>query len=344
MLRSISPFRYLSPCFRPGSGGALVLFLLLGTGCAGDPSSETAPGVANDSGEVVLPEGAQAVSLLGETFFPPPLPRELRSAREADLAASREAWEVDPRNADELIWVGRREAYLGFYREAISTFTQGIERFPDDARFYRHRGHRWITVREFDRAIEDFEQGVAMVRGLPDEVEPDGLPNALGIPLSTLQFNLWYHLALAHYLKGDFEAAVEAWRSCLEVSVNSDLQVATRYWLHLSLLRSGRDEEAAEILARLPADDEIVENDSYHRLLLLFRGDLTPEEVTGGEEPGTLGGTTMAYGIGAWHLLVAGDRDEALRIFQRTLDAPEQWAAFGYLAAEAEVARATRGG
>ncbi len=59
--------------------------------------------------------------------------------------------------SDNYIWLGRRTAYLGNYKEAIKIFTEGIEKFPADARFYRHRGHRFITIRCFDDAIKDFE-------------------------------------------------------------------------------------------------------------------------------------------------------------------------------------------
>ena len=291
-----------------------------------------------ESDDPVLPAGAEARSLLGETFFPPPLPANLDSTRTEDLEVATSELAVDPDDPELWIWVGRREAYLGRYRAAIATFTDGLERFPDDARFLRHRGHRWITVREFDRAVEDLSTGTEWVRGQPDEIEPDGLPNPLGIPLSTLQFNLWYHLGLAHYLRGDWEAARPAWESCLDVSTNPDLQVATRYWLYLTLRRLGEDDEAQALLEDLPTSEEIIENEAYHRLLLHFRGDLSEEEVTGGEEPGSLTGTTMAYGIGIGYVL-EGREDEAMAVFQRILEAPDQWPAFGYVAAEAEVAR-----
>jgi len=300
-------------------------------GCSGNSSSV-------DGAATMLPEGAQAFSLLGDTLYPPPLPAELQASREADLASDLAALAASPGDPGVLVWVGRREAYLGLYRESIETFTQGVERFPDDARFLRHRGHRWLTVREFDRAADDLSRGARMTEGQPDEIEPDGLPNALGIPLSTLQFNLRYHLALAHYLRGDFQAAAAEWERCLGVSLNPDLQVATRYWYYLTLSRLGRAAEARSLLDDIPVEEDVIENDSYRRLLLLFRGDVTPEFAAGDEQPGSLGGTTTAYGIGAWHR-IQGSEEEAMRVFQTILSAPEQWAAFGYIAAEAEVAR-----
>jgi hypothetical protein len=66
----------------------------------------------------------------------------------------------------------------------------------------------------------------------PDEIEPDGAPNRAGIPRSTLQSNIWYHLGLAQYLSGDFNAALASYREGMKVSrVNDDMLVATSDWL-----------------------------------------------------------------------------------------------------------------
>ena len=112
-----------------------------------------------------LPPGAQAVSLLGDTLYPPTQPAEIREGHEQRLAVAQEAYEADRSGADALIWFGRRTAYLGQYREAIGIFTQGIRQHPDDARMYRHRGHRYISVRRFDLAIEDLEHATGLIRG-----------------------------------------------------------------------------------------------------------------------------------------------------------------------------------
>ena len=90
-------------------------------------------------------------------------------------------------SADNLIWLGRRTAYLGHYENAIDIYTKGIDQYPKDARFSRHRGHRYISIRCFNLAIKDFKKAARLTRGKPNEVEPDGLPNALNIPTSTLQ-------------------------------------------------------------------------------------------------------------------------------------------------------------
>ncbi|MFC1529890.1 hypothetical protein ACFL6R_04135, partial [Gemmatimonadota bacterium] len=143
-----------------------------------------------------LPDGIQAVSLLGDSLSSAP-PAEAVVER---YELAKQAYEADPRNADTIIWFGRRAAYMGEYREAITIFTRGILTFPGDARMYRHRGHRYITLRNFDRAVADFETAARLIEGTEDQVEPDGLPNAMNIPLSSLHSNVWYHLGLAHYL------------------------------------------------------------------------------------------------------------------------------------------------
>lgn len=269
---------------------------------------------------------------------PPPLslPAEVKADREAKLAEARAAVERSPEDADALIWLGRRTAYLGRYREAIEIFSRGIEKHPDDARFYRHRGHRYITVRDLDRAIADLETAARLIKGQPDQIEPDGLPNARNIPTSTLQSNIWYHLGLARYLKGDFEGALAAYREDLKVSANPDMLSATTHWLYMTLRRLGRDEEARQVLEPIHAGMDIIENQAYHRLLLMYKGELSPEELRSGAS-GDLDPPTLGYGLGNWHLY-NGRRDEAVRTFREVL-AGGNWAAFGYIAAEADLKR-----
>ncbi len=285
-------------------------------------------------------ERFEAVSLLGDTLVAPSLPDSLRLVREAQLSEAREELERSPGDPDAWIWVGRRAAYLGRYREAISVYTEALSRFPEDARLYRHRGHRYITIRQFDRAVQDLERAAELVVGKPDEVEPDGLPNPRNVPTSTLHFNIWYHLGLAYYLKGDLENALEAYRRCLEVSRNPDAMVATTHWLYMTLRRLGRDREANDLLRPITPDLDVIENSAYHRLGLMYRGLIPPDSLFRLEDPagGSLENVTLAYGVGNWHLY-NGRPVEAERIFRAIVARQDQWAAFGYIAAEADLAR-----
>ncbi|MFC1639602.1 tetratricopeptide repeat protein [Gemmatimonadota bacterium] len=274
-----------------------------------------------------LPGGAQAVSLLGDTLYP--------SVQVAQLAAARADYVANPVDADAIIWYGRRTAYTGQYREAIRIYTEGLQKHPDDARMYRHRGHRYISIRMLDEAIADFERAAELTEGHEDEVEPDGQPNALNIPTSTLQSNIFYHLGLARYLKKDFEGAIDAYHHGLALRENPDGIVSTSHWLYMALRRLGRDEEAAEVLEPIHADMQVIENQVYHQLLLMYKGEITPESLL---DPGDGSSENQAtlYGVGNY-FQYNGREQEAREIYERLM-AGAGWAGFGYIAAEAELA------
>jgi tetratricopeptide (TPR) repeat protein len=289
-----------------------------------------------------LPRGVQAISLLGDTLRTIPLSMETRRRYEQQLAEARAAYQRMPADADSIIWLGRREAYLGHFREAIEIYTRGISLHPYDARFYRHRGHRYISVREFNNAIVDFERAARLTDGRPDQVEPDGQPNAQNRPIGTLRSNIYYHLGLAHYLKGDFGRAIPIYRRELQLANNDDRRVSVAHWYYMSLRRLGRAIEATQFLRPFRRDMDIVENQAYHRLLLMYKGELPVDSILPaetGERP-SVQDVTTAYGVANWHLY-NGRRGEAERMFRRII-ASRQWGAFGYIAAEAELARATR--
>ncbi|MBS1242205.1 MAG: Tetratricopeptide 2 repeat-containing protein [Gemmatimonadetes bacterium] len=190
--------------------------------------------------QTVLPGGVEAISLLGDSLFRPVLPPATEARFRQQLVDAEADLATRPGSADATIWVGRRLGYLGHFREAIAVFSRGVSEHPNDARFYRHRGHRYITVRRFDRAIDDLLYAVTLTRNRPDVVEPDGAPNARNIPVSSLQSNIRYHLALAYYLKADFRNAARWWGEDLRRARNNDTRVAAGYWLYLSLRRMGQ--------------------------------------------------------------------------------------------------------
>ena len=285
----------------------------------------------------------EATSLLGRPLVSPEPPPERKAAMEKDLADARAVFEKNLTSADAAIWVGRRTAYLGRYREAIQVFSDAIAKHPSDARLYRHRGHRYITVREFDKAIDDLSKAAALVKDKADEVEPDGQPNAKNVPTSTLQTNIYYHLGLAHYLKGDFKAAADAYQRCMALSKNADMQVATAHWRYMTLRRLKRDAEAAKVLESITADMSIIENASYHKLLLMYKGEMDGDSLLSESKKASLDAVTVGYGVANWHLY-NGRADRAKEILGEIVKQyePSQWAGFGYIASEADLARLSR--
>ena len=271
-----------------------------------------------------------------------PAPKASASATEEmekRLAEARANYAANPNDAGAIIWLGRRLSYLGRFLESIEVYTKGIKKFPADARLYRHRGHRYITLRKFDLAIADLKRAARLIKGTPDEIEPDGQPNPRNIPTSTLQFNIWYHLGLAYYLTGNNSEALNAYRECLTVSRNPDALVATSHWLYMTLRRMNRDQDAAKVLIPIGETLDIIENNGYHRLLLMYKGLIKPEVLLKEAEnqENSAGAHSILYGIGNWHLY-NGRASQGAEIFRRMLQS-EQWTSFGYIAAEAELKR-----
>ena len=270
---------------------------------------------------------------------PPPVSPEAKLDMENKLKEAQAQYEANPKSADAMIWVGRRLAYLGRFVESIDTYTKGIERFPRDARFYRHRGHRRITLRQFKLAIADLTKAAQLVKGKADEIEPDGQPNARNIPTSTLQFNIWYHLGLAYYLTGQNQKAFDAYAECLKVSQSPDRLVSTTHWLYMTLRRLNRDGEAAKALEPITEGMDVIENTGYYHLVLMYKGILPVERLLDEAKGDSAASHSVLYGVGNWHEY-NGRREQALPIFRKIVSST-QWTSFGFIAAEADLKRLT---
>lgn len=281
----------------------------------------------------------QVVSLLDITYYEPVRDSATQSKLEQNLTEAKSRFEEDPSEINT-IWYGRRVAYLMRYKDAIDIFTQGLQKYPDSYRLYRHRGHRYISVRKFDEAIEDLERAAELMPKDTLEIEPDGIPNKINKPLSSTQFNVWYHLALAHYLKGDFDEAADVYQKCMQTSVNDDLLCATADWKYMTHRRMGRDSLATKVLEQISADMSIIENDSYHKRLMMYNGQIEPESLLTVSESNPdpdLAIATQGYGVGNY-FLYNGDTARAKEVFNQVIDG-QHWSAFGFIAAEADLKR-----
>ncbi len=299
-----------------------VLFFLL-IGCKEERKTE----------EVTAFEQAKipdAISLFGDSLFSPrPSTKLLERLKKYQVN-----YKKDSVKADNIIWYGRFVAYKGAYENAIAIFTKGIDLYPDDARFYRHRGHRYITTRKFDKAIDDFEKAVELIADKPNEIEPDGMPNARNIPVSTLHGNIYYHLGLAHYLNWDLENALEAYKKCLATGNKPDNVVSATHWIYMILRLLGREDEANKYLEPINSEMDIIENMAYHKLCLLYKGQLTLDELEKNLDE-TSGSDGIKYGMANWYFY-NGEKQIAEEKLKR-LVGQKSWNSFGYLAAESQL-------
>jgi tetratricopeptide (TPR) repeat protein len=285
----------------------------------------------------------QALSMLGDTLRALPLSPTVLAKYETQLATARRAYVRTPTNVDSIIWYARRLGYLGRLRESIEIYTRGIALYPDNPWLYRHRGHRYISVRDFDAAIRDLRRADDLTRDKPDEVEPDGQPNAANTPIGTLKSNILYHLALAHYLQGSWGEAAQVAQREVDAATNDDRRVSMAHWLYMALRRAGRNAEAAKVLQPIRRNMRIVENGAYHKLMLLYKGLLPPDSVLTASATGELSvqDASAAYGVANWYWY-NGKRPEAEALFRRIVDGG-QWGAFGTIAAEVELSRSPNG-
>lgn len=303
----------------------LLIFLVTVSACQQEP---------DDLPEVS--EGAETYSLLGHTLDRQELDQNTYDVYREKYEEAFADYREDAYDAENLIWLGRRTAYLGQYREAVNIFSEAVNKHPEDPRMYRHRGHRYLTLRMFDQAADDFEKAAELMADMDDQIEPDGLPNELNQPTSTLKSNVFYHHGLVEYLREDYEAAIDLYEQALDLDLTNDMRIATLYWYYMALKRNGNDELAGDAIEDVNPDIEIIENEAYLNLLLVFKGVFDSNRfIESGDDP--LQNVTIGYGIGNWHY-INGRQDRAYVIWQDIYD-EGNWPAFGYIAAEAELAR-----
>ena len=241
-----------------------------------------------------------------------------RSQRDTGAVARAErALAADPRNVDKIIALGVAQSGVRQYREAIATFTRGLQVAPNNALLYRWRGHRYLSVREFDNALRDLERGAQ---------------------LDSAIYGIWYHLGIVHFARGDFPGAVAAFSKALPIAPDSGERSGATDWLWMSLARAGRAAEAQALLDRHP--DTPPGGNQYTQRLSLYRGEVSPDAVVTPADTTDIALATLGYGIGTWYL-VRGDSTRAREWFERSV-ASGGWPAFGFIVSESELRRLGR--
>ena len=250
----------------------------------------------------------ELVSPLGGKFYSQPDEKGLIADAEKKLAA-------DPKNVELIIALGRAQGTVWRFRDAIATYTHGMEIAPNNAMLYRHRGHRYISTRQFDKAVADMERAAK---------------------LNDKDFDIWYHLALANYLKGKFDKAAAAYEKAYEVAQKDDSRIAASDWLYMSYRRAGKNAEAQRALARITPDMKVEENKSYFDRLLFYKGVKKESDVINNKLT-DLELATVGYGVANWYLY-NGNKVKAKGLFQK-ITSGKYWPAFGFIAAETELTR-----
>ncbi len=317
----------------------IVIFIVL-AGCIETQSSK---GYKNDSVKAyTVPQNNVTIdSNTVFTVFGTPLPpREMgardRQMREAKLAEAKSNFDKNPDDLNNIIWYGRWMAYSGLYYEAIKIYSIGLEKFPTSYRLLRHRGHRYLTIRQFDLAVEDLQRAAFYSRPAKNELEEDGIPNRYDKSLSNDKFNIFFHLGVAHYLKGSYDKAISSFKQSLLYSNNNDLLVLATDWFYLTYRKLGNQKAAEELLIPINKKMKVIENVDYLNRLLVYKGEYEAAKVlTYAENSDNSLSPILAYGIGNWYMF-KGDVEKASQIYELIL-LNKLWDSLDYVAAEVDI-------
>lgn len=271
-----------------------------------------------------------AVLLLAQAVTRAPLEDKegVVAKADAELAAK-------PGDVELILAAGLARDKVWRYQESIEVYTRGMKAAPQDFRFPRYRGHRYISTRQFGKAVEDLEHARKLA------------PNS---------YDVSYHLALAYYLRGQFERAASEYARCMgqmgqeagpalaggakrcaEMVNDADSRIAMTEWRYRSLRRAKRDSEAEKLLETVPEELTLKENDTYYQCLLFYKGMRTEKSLL---DPSQLKGNafaTLGYAVANYHL-VEGNLRKACPLLTKVAQDPA-WNAFGAIAAETEIAR-----
>ena len=235
------------------------------------------------------------------------------------IARAQTALDADPQNVQRIIALGVAQSGARQFREAIVTFTRGLAIAPNDPLLYRWRGHRYISVREFDKAQSDL---------------------ARGYQLDSTNYGILFHSGVLRFIKGDFSGAAAMFTKAQPRAPDGGELAGSTDWLWMSLSRAGRTAQAKAMLARKPDTLPTTPGYAYVSRVKLYRGELTPETLFAPADTADVQMATLNYGLGNWYL-VRGDTTKAKAAFQRAV-ASGGWPGFGFIVSEAELSRMSR--
>ena len=264
---------------------------------------------------LVLAAAAASPALAQSLQYRSPAGAEYRAlADTGPVARAAAALAAEPRNVQLALQLGLAQSGARQFREAVATFTRALEREPDNATLLRWRGHRYLSLRELDLALDDL---------------------ARGAQLDSTIYGIWYHLGVAEFARGNFDAAAKAFARSQKIAPDAGELAGSTDWLWMSLARAGRLDEAKAMLDRRP--DSLAVNNAYTQRLRLYRGEIGPQDVVTAADTADVQLATLSYGVGNWYL-VRGDTAQAKQWFERAIRSGG-WPAFGFIAAERELRR-----
>lgn len=289
----------------------------------------TGNSIAQSNDDVVKAAYAMTHTPTGREFRETRYSDATQAMLEEDLEIAKAAMKVAPNREESYHWLGRRYGYLGMLPEAIKVFSEGLQKFPDSYKLLRYRGRHLARNYQFKQAIKDYNRAAELLKDQPDSYEPNGIPNALGLTISTFKQNIPYYLAQTSMATGDYETVISGMDEAINTPVRFaglEQAVAAYYWKYMGLRKLGRDDEAEQEIKNIPDEADLIENDQYHRAVNYLKGLYSRDEFLKIADP-----------IGKYAIAMKdhfeGRNDDAIKLWQEITDASPR----GYWPAEAEL-------
>jgi len=285
-------------------------------------------GCSQPKKETVGPQ-PEAISFSGQPLFAKIADSSSVAKSDSLIAALRSKSEL---SEDDYIAIGRSLVGVNRFKKAIEAYSEGLSKYPDSYKLLRHRGHRFINLRQLENAIADLNKAEELIRTEPEVFELD----AAGKPGATYQHQIWYHIGLYHFLKRDYATAAEAFEKSLATSHTGGDTAGASDWLYNCYMRAGATDKAAAVAKPFTLDFDIENEDyAYYRRLLLFNDVIKPNELV--DENKSIGEMTLLemtklYGLANWYVY-HGDSVKAQTLYKKILESKE-WAGFAYASAE----------
>lgn len=305
--------------------------LLLFAGACSKTADESATAEGDAAAGVPDDRPVEGRSFAGDPLYRNPIAPD----RLAELSAQAVLLEAkDSLTEDEYIELGRSYIAANRFRDTIELYTRGLQEHPESFRLLRHRGHRYINVRELDNAIADLNRAVELI----GDAHTDVLEyNSNGEPSATYEHWVYYHIGLYHYLNENWAEAAAAFQKCVDTATANPVLVGATDWLYNAYQKGGMPEAAQAAIDAIPADLETNREHPYFKRVMVYKGEWEPGRFVNLDKPGedwSGGDITVGYGIANWYRF-NGDSDMAEEIHRKILRSPS-WNAWAWVVTDKE--------
>lgn len=237
----------------------------------------------------------------------------------------------------------RAYSEAGRIENAIDVLTKAAKKFPDIPDFYLYRGENLLRGRQITESIDEFwKAGQKMEKS----TQSSGLSGMIGedsIAGMTLAYRNYLMMGLAFLCNHDYSSADKFFEVCGDFSTNSDLWARSYYWQYACYTRSGRTNDANDILKNLNDNMQILPvSKHYLDALRYYKGSIKESDLVDknfkpktSEEANTW--LVKMYAVGIKNLL-DNKKDKALDAFTKIKESG-YWNTLPYIAAESELLR-----